>query len=105
MSAPTRKEPSTPAGVRVSQTYENARIACLGYAGVFLFREPIDTDRKKTKKSYISFRHSVTSLVHIPMSAPTRKEPSTPAGVRVSQELFNARGAIMVSRALELKQS
>lgn len=85
--------------------YKNACIAYLGYVGVFLVRGPKDTDRKKTKKSYMSFRHSVTSLVHIPMSAPIRKEPSTPAGVRVSQELFNAWGAIMVSRELELKQS
>jgi hypothetical protein len=62
--------------------YKNACRVCLGYVGVFLFREPKDTDRKKTKKSHISFRHSVTSLVHIPMSAPTRKALSTPAGAR-----------------------
>ena len=81
MSAPTRKEPSTLAGVRFSQELFNARGVLMVSLGVFLI-EPKDTDRKKTEKSHISSRHSVTSSERIPMSAPTRKEPSTPAGVR-----------------------
>ena len=69
----------------------------LWFPWAFFLREPKDSDRKKTKKSHISFRHSVISSVHTPMSGLTRKALFTPPGVRFSQELFNARGALMVS--------